>query len=543
MKIIITALFAMIIMTSSFAQNIIWSEHLITVPEKTHYQKTSTYLEVMAFIEALQKESDLLHLEYMGTSMEGKKIPVVVLANPKITSPEEAVASGKPVLYIQGNIHAGEVEGKEVVQIMMRDILLGDKKHLLDHQILLFAPIYNTDSNDKMEQGRRPSQEDSPVETGIRANSQGLDLNRDGIKMEAYETNSLIQNVLLKWDPEMLVDLHTTNGTWHGYSLTYAPSYHYAGEKGPYDFTWNILLPHVVEAVDKKFQIKLGPYGYYFLRQGWPPKSITTYNHHPRYLVNMMGLRNKVGILSEAFAHERFYQRMNSTYAFVNEILEFTNKNGAAMAAINAKAEQDAINNVIQNAGKIEKGVRFKMVPLEEKIAHYRTYDYLPYKDKDGNPSFLRSGRIIEVPEVENYSKFEATVSATLPRAYYIPQELGFIVDHLKKHGAIVTQLDKDVKVSGEVFMIDSLKKADREFEGHFMNTAEGEYVPQTKTCKKGDYRIDMAQPLTNLIFYMLEPQSDDGLVTWNFFDGYLEARGVNSKRVEYPVFKSYLVD
>ncbi len=120
----------------------------------------------------------------MATSKEGKKIPLVVLANPKVASPAEAKASGKPVLYIQGNIHSGEVEGKEIVQQLMRDILLGDKKHLLDNQIILFAPIYNTDSNDKMKQGRRPSQEDSPVEVGIRANSQGLDLNRDGIKME-----------------------------------------------------------------------------------------------------------------------------------------------------------------------------------------------------------------------------------------------------------------------------------------------------------------------------------------------------------------------
>lgn len=540
MKTSLTVLLVSIFFIPTFAQNKAWSEALITVPTKTNYQKTSTYAEVMSFIEALQKESDLLHLEYMGASKEGKQIPVVVLADPRITSPEEAAASGKPVMYVQGNIHAGEVEGKEVVQMLMRDILLGDKKHLLDKQILLFAPIYNTDSNDKMQQGRRRSQEDSPVEVGMRANSQGWDLNRDGIKMEALETNGLVENVLLRWDPEMLVDLHTTNGTWHGYSLTYAPSYHYAGEKGPYDFTWNMLLPAVVQSVDEKYNVKLGPYGYYSTRRGWPPKAIVTYNHHPRYLVNMMGLRNKVGILSEAFAHERFYQRINSTYAFVAEILEFTNKNGAAMAAINAKAEKDAINNVIQNAGKVKKGVRFEKAPLDEKIESYRTYDYMPYTDEEGNERYLRTGRIIEVPDVENYSKFEATVSATLPRGYYLPQSMEFIVDHLKKHGVLVTQLDRKKEVTGEVFIIDKLNKSSREFEGHYMATAEGEYVQQTKTFKKGDYWIDMAQPLTNLIFYMLEPQSDDGLLTWNFFDEYLEEEGVNEKKVEYPVFKSY---
>lgn len=522
------------------AQTRVWPAELITVPEKTNYQKTSTYAEVMDFIQAIQLQSDFMHLEFIGKSKEGKEIPLVVLADPKITNPKDAQASGKPIMYVQANIHAGEVEGKEVVQVLMREILLGDKKYLLDNQIILFAPIYNADSNDEMEKGRRPSQEDSPVEVGKRANSQGWDLNRDGIKLEAFETKALMQNVLLKWDPEMLVDLHTTNGTWHGYGLTYAPSYHYAGEKRPYDFTWYELFPKVVKAAKEKYDVHLGPYGYHSLRSGWPPKAIVTYNHHPRYLVNQMGLRNKVGILSEAFAHDRFYKRMESTYAFVTEILEYTNIHGKRMAEINAQAARVAINNVLQNAGKTTKGVRFKKAPLEQKIERYRTYDYTPYITAEGDTSYVRSGRIIEVPNVDNYSKFEATVQSRLPRGYLLPQSMESIANHLKMHGVEVVQLEETQTAVGEVFVVDSLVHAARKFEGHFMATAEGQFVNQTKTFKKGDYWIDMAQPLTNLIFYMLEPQSDDGLVNWNFFDAYLEKEGINEKPVEYPVFKYY---
>jgi len=524
------------------AQQHTWPNELITTPVKTNYQKTSTYPEVMSYIATLQKKSDLLHLEYMATSKEGKKIPLIVLANPKVTSPAEAKATGKPVLYIQGNIHAGEVEGKEIIQQIMRDILLGNKKHLLDNQIILFAPIYNTDSNDKMKKGRRPSQEDSPVEVGIRANSQGLDLNRDGIKMEGLETKGLIQNVLNRWNPEMLVDLHTTNGTWHGYGITYAPSYHSAGEKAPYNFTWDVLFPEVTKNIDKNYKVKIGPYGYYSTRQGWPPTSIYTYNHHPRYLVNQMGLRNKIGILSESFAHDRFYARMNGTYGFVAEILEFTHKNGKKLMAINAKAEKDAINNILNNAGKTTKGVRFKMVALDKKIPNYRTYDYTPYVNSKGKKSYLRSGKIIDVKNVTNLSKFDATVSTTLPRGYFLPKSMKSMVEHLRKQGIKVTQLKRRKKATGEVFMIAELKNAKRKFEGHHMSRVTGKYVAAKRTFKKGDYWIDMAQPLTNLAFYMLEPQSDDGLVTWNFFDAYLKAQGVASKTVAYPVFKYYSV-
>ncbi len=72
------------------------------------------------------------------------------------------------------------------------------------------------------------------------------------------------------------------------------------------------------------------------------------------------------------------------------------------------------------------------------------------------------------------------------------------------------------------------------------MATAEGKFSAATRKFKKGDYIVALDQPLANLIFYMLEPQSDDGLVTWNFFDEALSAAGVNNKLVEYPVFKYY---
>ncbi|MGC5276209.1 hypothetical protein ACPXAM_24025, partial [Escherichia coli] len=60
------------------------------------------------------------------------------------------------------------------------------------------------------------------------------------------------------------------------------------------------------------------------------------------------------------------------------------------------------------------------------------------------------------------------------------------------------------------------------------------------KVAEKGDYMIDLAQPLANLIFYMLEPQSDDGLLCWNFFDTYFEMNSIASQQVVYPIFKYF---
>ena len=63
---------------------------------------------------------------------------------------------------------------------------------------------------------------------GQRPNAQGLDLNRDYMKLETPEARSLVR-LFTEFDPHVTIDLHTTNGTYHGYHLDVlatAPSGH-----------------------------------------------------------------------------------------------------------------------------------------------------------------------------------------------------------------------------------------------------------------------------------------------------------------------------
>ncbi len=536
---------ALLFSASLFANaqtNITYPESLVLIPEKSNFEKTSTYADVMQFLNSIKTMSPNIYVGSIGMSTLGKDIPMAVLANPMVQTPAAAKASGKPVIYIQANIHAGEIEGKEVTMMLMRDILLGNKKDLLKNQIIVFVPIYNTDGNDQMAKGLRPSQENSPLETGIRENGQGLDLNRDGIKMEAPETKAMIQQIITAWDPQMTVDLHTTNGTWHGYSLTWAPGYLYAGQRETYDYTNATMLPYITQQVKEKNDLMFGPFGDFSVREGWPIKNFYTYNHHPRYIINQIGLRNRMSILSETFAHERFYQRMNTCYVFVSEILSYCNQHAEEIMQINKAAENAAIQQVLNNAGTLKKGVRYKMVPMIQPINHFRTYDYIKYSKADGSTAFLKTGKIAYYDSVHYYASFKDTVQAVLPRGYIIPAAFASIAEHLKMQGAIVTQLDKKQNYCGEIFSIEKFTKATRKFEGHFMASAEGKFIAKDFSAEKGDFFVDLAQPLANLIFYTLEPQSDDGLLTWNFFDSYLEARGVNFKPVEFPILKYFSI-
>jgi len=540
MKSIFSVVFFLFALSLSAQIKTTFPVSLLLVPEKTNFEKTSTYTDVMSFLNAIKQLSPYISLHTIGKSTSGMDIPMAVLANPMISNADQAKASGKPVVYIQANIHAGEVEGKEVAMMLMRDILLGDKMDLLQNQIIIFVPIYNVDGNDKMEKGLRASQENSPLETGTRENGQGLDLNRDGVKMEAPETKGMIANVLNLWDPQLTVDLHTTNGTWHGYSLTWAPGYLSSGESGPYNYLNDVMLPLITKNAKEKYDLNLGPFGDFSTREGWPLKKFYTYNHHPRYIINQIGLRNRMSILSESFAHERFYQRIHSTYHFVYEILNHCNNHSEEIIKINKQAEWSAIEKVKNQAGTLKKGVRFKMVPTDKPLQHFRTYDYERFLKEDGTTTLLKTGKIVYYDNITYYAAFKDTVSALLPRGYIIPAGLDTIVEMLRRQGVKVTTLEKNQRFSGESFFIEKWNKSPRKFEGHNMVSVEGTFNAREMLAKKGDFIIDMAQPLANLIFYMLEPQSDDGLLSWNFFDQMLKSSNMPFSPVEYPVFKYF---
>ena len=540
MKSILSVVFFLFIFSLSAQIKTTFPVSLLLVPEKSNFEKTSTYADVMSFLNAIKQLSPYISLHSIGKSTSGLDIPMAVLANPMIANADQAKASGKPVVYIQANIHAGEVEGKEVAMMLMRDILLGDKMDLLQNQIIIFVPIYNVDGNDKMEKGLRASQENSPLETGTRENGQGLDLNRDGVKMEAPETKGMIANVLNLWDPQLTVDLHTTNGTWHGYSLTWAPGYLSSGETGPYNYLNEVMLPLITKNAKEKYDLNLGPFGDFSTREGWPLKNFYTYNHHPRYIINQIGLRNRMSILSESFAHERFYQRIHSTYHFVYEILNHCNNHSEEIIKINKQAEWSAIEKVKNQAGTLKKGVRFKMVPTDKPLQHFRTYDYERFLKDDGTTTLLKTGKIVYYDNITYYAAFKDTVSALLPRGYILPASLDTIVEILRRQGVKVSTLERNQRFSGESFFIEKWNKSPRKFEGHNMVSVEGTFNAREILAKKGDFIIDMAQPLANLIFYMLEPQSDDGLLSWNFFDQMLKSSNVPFSPVEYPVFKYF---
>src|SRR5688572_31006696 len=158
-----------------------------TRAELTNYEETTRYEEVLNFIAELQKRSPLLRLESFGTSEEGRKLPLMIFSDTPISNPRDARATGRPVVFIMANIHAGEVEGKEAALHLSRRILFGDLRPLLSRVIILIAPIYNADGNEKINVNSRTAQNGPIAGVGVRENSKGYDLNRDFMKLDSPE--------------------------------------------------------------------------------------------------------------------------------------------------------------------------------------------------------------------------------------------------------------------------------------------------------------------------------------------------------------------
>ena len=521
----------------SFSQDLQIPGELFSRAEKTNYEETTLSADVVKFCRTLGNLSKFAHTESFGTTKEGNELIMVVLANPGISTPEEAVASGKNVIYIQGNIHAGEVEGKEACMQLMREICFGPKTNLLDNQILIFCPNYNPDGNDKLSSTSRPSQDGSPLLTGVRASGEGYDLNREGIKVEAIESKALVKNIITKWDPVLFIDLHTDNGSWHGYTLNYAPAFLTAGMPATTEFVNKNILPYAERSVLERSGIPVFFHGYMNMRDG-EQTTYSTYSHLPRYIVNYIGLRNRLAILSETFSHDKFEKRVLSNYLFLVSVLEYTGSHSAEMKEVVKNADQETIRLIEEQGGKLQKGVSYNIAAAGTPI-DLLTRETEEYTDENNRVRRRPTGRLSWINNVKHFDHFEPVISAKVPFGYIFPGSLKNVAEKLSEHGISVTILEKRVKSDGEQFIISRYARDSRAtYGGHNTVKVEGNFTAKSITFQPGSYYVDMRQPLAWLIFYMLEPQSDDGLLFWNYFDDYLLPNGVEKGNVAYPVLK-----
>ncbi|MEA3443207.1 MAG: M14 family metallopeptidase [Bacteroidota bacterium] len=507
---------------------------LLTIAEKSAYTSTANYSDVVTYIEELKKLSTKIKVETITTSTEGREIPMLILADPMPSNPALMQNDERIVLYFQANIHAGEVEGKEASLMLARDILIQDDPDFFKEIVLLIVPNLNPDGNEKISNKNRIRQNGPVNGVGLRHNGQMLDLNRDAMKLETPEIQAVVSRIFNRWDPALTVDCHTTNGSYHEEPLTFTWMMNPNGDRKLINYMRDKMMPVVHKNLFEKYDVENVFYGEFIDRlnidKGW-----ISYAAEPRYLVNYIGIRNRLAILNENYVYADYKTRVQSCYSFLLTLVQYVSDN------------RDEIKKLLSDAD--EKAM--KAFDIEEKVDSFA----LKYEGRPTpKPITIKAIEADTIPGVKGYWRFKqsnrkrtvtvpyiadyySTKNIEIPFAYIIDIPIKEVEDKLKAHGIIVNKLLRSGIYEVQKFNIEELNGGGRLNQGHYTNTINGEYVSEKKEFRTGATVIFTKQKLGNLAVYLLEPQSDDGFLKWNFFDRYLAPQwGLNYN--PYPVYR-----
>ncbi len=479
-----------------------------TVAEASGFTRTSTSEEVERFVATCVAASPRLVRLEIATSTQGRAVPLVLVAEPPCPTLAIARASGKLAVLVCANIHAGEVEGKEAVQELLREFAAGQHTELLTRLVIAFVPNYNPDGNDAIDRKNRPDQ-NGPVEgVGQRANGQQLDLNRDFIKLEAPETRGLIAAVNAL-DAALVMDLHTTDGSFHGYDLTYAPPLHPATEPKMLAFAQGTLLP-ALRATMAGAGFATYDYGD-FVDSKQPELGWATFDHRGRYGINYFGLCNRLTLLSEAYSHETFERRVQVTGAFVRAALRFS----AARADTIAQLRRDADADGIERAGGAA-------VPRRGKLTVTRANDRVLVGECRSEPDAVTGlERVIDTGVVREVVlpaqvSFGGLEPLALPLAgFAIPGASAELEELLRRHGLVVERFAAAAPARGTAMVIRDRRESERPFQGHRLIEWGGSDGAWQGELPAGTLFVPSKQRLARLALLLLDARSDDGLATW----------------------------
>lgn len=464
----------------------------LTRAELTAFEETSSYADVLRFVNALVEASPLARSERFGTTEEGRVLPLLMLSDPAVVTPAEARKLGRPVVLLLANIHGGEVEGKEAALILARRLVLGDLRALLAQLVVLVAPIYNADGNERLDSANRRAQNGPIGGVGTRENARGLDLNRDFMKLDSAEARALV-GLLNRWDPHLLVDLHTTNGSYHGYHLTYAPPLNPNTDPRLTAFLRERMLPAVRRETEARHGVRTYYYGNFSTSAGGPrpprvdpasPGDVVwrTFDHRPRFGTNYAGLRNRLAILSEAYSYLDFAGRVRATEAFVEEVLRFTAARGADILALASQADRETADRA--RAGTHEPlGVVFEPRALPEPVDILVGDVRTRVNPRTGAEMREAAGDAVPV-RMQDFGLFAAVQTVSVPRGWLIPRphaangRMSRVLEILRLHGVEVQEIVAEATVDVERFFIEGVTRAETLFQGRRETRLRGRLEP-----------------------------------------------------------------
>jgi hypothetical protein len=497
---------------------------LRTPYELGNKNQTTTWAECIAWYEALARRyAPFLSFGQVGTSDAGVPIHAGVVSADGVFDPAEIKRAGRPVFFNNNGIHPGEPEGVDACMALVRDFCVDPARLAsLGDTVFLFVPLYNVDGSLNRSDTSRVNQ-DGPEQFGFRGNSRHLDLNRDFVKCDTL-TARVFNQLFTAWDPDVMVDTHTSNGADYPYTMTliHTQADKLGGALG--EFLEGTMLPALFRDMAAR---------------GWPTcpyvnpvkdspdHGIAEFLETPRFSTGYAALHHTIGFMPETHMLKPFADRYESMRALVDSALAFTVAHAGQIQALRRAAKQE---------GRTRREWPVHWSIDESKPSSFRFKGYAARYSPSLLGDYTRLSYDRGAPwerDIAYFNRFPADVTVRAPRAYVVPQAWREAIERLEWNGVQMTRLEADELMEVDYYHIKSVVSRAAAYEGRmFHDAVDLERRSGRIGVRAGDYVIALDQDNARYAVEMLEPQGHDSFFRWGFFNSVLEKKEAYSDYV-----------
>ncbi|QWT18498.1 hypothetical protein KPL74_12165 [Bacillus sp. NP157] len=522
-----TPLFLAILAASPLAVHA--KESWTTPAEASGFRTTPSYADTLAYLERVAAASHgMVQVSQFGTSPEGRPMTVVIAAKDGDLTPEKARAAGKPIVLLQAGIHPGEIEGKDAGLMLLRDAAVtGTLANLLDHVVLVYIPVYSVDGHENSGPYFRINQ-NGPERMGFRGQSQYLNLNRDYVKADAPETRAWL-GLWNTWRPDLLMDIHTTDGADYQYDLTwYAEDTH---KLPPSIAAWQAAA-FAGDAIPRYEKMGHLASPYLEFKDGRDPtRGIENFGSGPRFSTGYAAIRNRAGLLIETHMLKSYEVRVRATYDVVRAVLDHVNKDPAAL--LKASHDADAWAASLAAAPGNAVPVTFKADPTSTPFT-LKGFVFTQVKsDISGDTWIQYDPSKKKTYAIQSWNGLLPDVSAPLPAAWAIPAQWTEVISRLDAQHIAYTRTTAPASVNVTHDVLSEPKWADKPFEGHHM-LRDVTIVPaqETVTLPAGTVIVRSDNADAVLTANLLDARAPDSVLRWGYLDAIFEPKEYGEPRV-----------
>ena len=477
--------------------------------------KSPSYPELIEILSGMADSSDAIQLYNMGSSDYGLPIYLCVVNGGRDSLSTFKKARKETTILFNNAIHPGEPDGINAMLIWLEKIAMNPNS-LMDLPVVTFIPAYNVGGMMNRSSHSRANQ-NGPLEYGFRGNTQNLDLNRDFIKMDSKNAFTFTK-IFQALDPDIFVDNHVSNGADYQYTLTYISNLESRMSPSIKKMTTESLIPNLETALKSNYDIDLFPY--VDLVGKTPEQGITSFNDLPRYSMGYVGLFHTIGFTVETHMLKPFPSRVRATYAFMDELIKWT----ASHKSLIEKSRNQARDYTSLNADLF---FNYKRVAETNDSILFKGYEHSFPKHKITGLKRLKYDTLMPYEKyIPHFNSFQPLDTLSVPRFYFVGRQEKDVVKRLKANKVELTKIKNDTSLTLGVFRVIDFESSKKPYEGHFQLTNPLiEKEQELVKLKRGDWMISTHQKNALFIHSVLQPETEDSYLSWNFFDSYLQQK------------------